>query len=379
MRDRLLPAFTLLLGLLTTAAAPGGQPEAQTLRESAAGAPAARAGQVAYPIPEGTAVEARPRLTVLSGGLPEAMVARLKEEAPNLEIINGLNRQTALEHAARAHAIDTRLLSPELLAAAPNLVWVHALSAGVDRFVSIEPLRENDRILLTNSRAAHGPAIADHVMAMLLSLTRNLPFYEAAQRAGRWSREEPPTRSIALQDRTMLVVGLGGIGAEVAQRAHAFGMKIIATRRTDAPSPDFIARTGRPQDLPALLPEADVVVICVPLTPETQGLFNAAAFEAMKPGAILINIARGKVVETDALLAALKSGRLAGAGLDVTDPEPLPEGHALWTTPNVLITPHIAADAQLTEDRVLALYEDNLRRFAAGQPLQNLVDKHAGY
>jgi len=128
-----------------------------------------------------------------------------------------------------------------------------------------------------------------------------------------------------------------------------------------------------------MLPEADVVAVCVPLTAETENLFNEAAFKAMKPGAILINIARGKVVNTDAMLAALKVGRLAGACLDVTDPEPLPPEHPLWNLPNVVITPHVASDAGITEERRLALTRENLRRFGAGEPLLNVVDKQAGY
>lgn len=339
----------------------------------------AREGVIALPIPPGTPPEQRPKLTLLAGELSPELLARLAAGAPNVEIKAGLNRQTALEFAASASAIDARLVTPELLARAPGLVWVHALSAGVDRLVAIEPLRTTDRIVLTNSRAAHGPAIADHVMGMLLTFTRNLRFYEQAQSQARWSREAPPAPSVALQGRTMLIAGLGGIGTAVGERAHAFGMKVIATRRTDAPSPDFVQRTGRSADLLAMLPEADVVVICVPLTPETEGLFDARAFEAMKPGAILINIARGKVVNTDALIAALGSGRLAGAGLDVTDPEPLPADHPLWKMPNVIITPHVAADAELTDERVLELFEENIRRFAAGEPLLNVVDKKAGY
>jgi phosphoglycerate dehydrogenase-like enzyme len=177
----------------------------------------------------------------------------------------------------------------------------------------------------------------------------------------------------------MLIVGIGGIGSEIAQRAHAFGMRIIATRRSDTPAPDYVERVGKPNELAAMLPEADVVAICVPLTSETENLFDDAMIRRMKPGAYVINIARGRIINTDALIAALKEGRLAGAALDVTDPEPLPAGHALWSAPNVLITPHIAADGELTDQRWWALYKENLRRFGAGEPLLNCVDVQAGY
>lgn len=373
----ILTALGILLAPILAAAQPGGAPDPTSAAGSPPGLAGAREGVVALPMPADPAQ--RPLVKVLAAALPAEMVKRLAESAPNLTLITGLNRQTALDHAADANAADARLFSPELLARAPDLVWVHAMSAGVDRLVAAGPLRDSDRIILTNSRAAHGPAIADHVMAMLLTFTRNLTDYSREQAQARWSRESPAAPSIALHGRTMLIVGLGGIGVEVGARAHAFGMTVIATRRTDAAAPDFVQRTGRPADLLSMLPEADVVVLCVPLTTETEGLFGPEAFKAMKPGSILINIARGKVVNTDALIESLVSGRLRGAGLDVTDPEPLPPDHPLWKAPNVLITPHVAADAELTDERIMSLYEENLRRFAAGEPLLNVVDKKAGY
>jgi phosphoglycerate dehydrogenase-like enzyme len=251
----------------------------------------------------------------------------------------------------------------------------------VDHLMGVGPLVGNDRIVLSNSRAVHGPAIADHAMAMLLSLTRNLRVYAENQAAGRWARGDVDagTRPMALQGRTMLVVGIGGIGSEIAQRAHGFGMRVIATRRSDAPAPEYVERVGHAGDLLAMLPEADVVAVCVPLTKETERLFGKEAFGAMKQGSYLINIARGRVVETEALVEALRSGRLGGACLDVTDPEPLPGDHPLWRMPNVVITPHVAAGGELTEQRSRALLRENLRRFGAGEPLLNVVDKRTGY
>ncbi len=318
-------------------------------------------------------------LVYLAGEVSDDAMAGLALAAPGVRIIRGLTRETALAHAAEAHGADAHLVTPELLERAPLLVWVQSRSAGVERYVGIRPLAENDRIVLTNMRAAHGPAIADHAFAMLLTLTRNLREFERAQDAGQWLGDSTGARPIALQGRTMLVVGLGGIGSEVAQRAHGFGMRVIGTRRTDAPGPAWIERVGRPGDLLAMLPEADVVAVCVPLTDETEGLFDEGAFAAMKKGAYLVNVARGRVVRTDALLAALRSGRLAGGCLDVTDPEPLPAGHALWREPNVIITPHVSADAELTDERSFALLRENMRRFDADEPLLNVVDKKAGY
>lgn len=308
---------------------------------------------------------------------PEA-VEELKRQAPHVNFVVGLSPEQALARAAQAHGADAFYARSEFLKAATRLAWVHASSAGVDRYVGVEGIEAVP--VLTNSRGVHGPTIADHVFAMLLTLTRDLRAYAAHQAQGVWQREgSQSSKPIALQGRTLCVVGLGGIGTEVAQRAHGFGMRVIATRRGEDPGPSYLARLGKPSDLLEFLAESDVVVLCVPLTAETEGLLGEAAFAAMKPGAYLVNIARGKVVQTDALLAALRSGRLAGACLDVTEPEPLPTGHPLWSFPNVVITPHVAANAELSAERGWALFVENVRRFDAGEALLNVVDLKAGY
>jgi phosphoglycerate dehydrogenase-like enzyme len=236
---------------------------------------------------------------------------------------------------------------------------------------------ENDRIVFTNMQGAHGPAIAEHVFAMLLSLTRQLPRHREAQAEGRWSRDRDGMSALA--GRTLLVVGLGGIGTEVARRADAFDMRVLATARSAREAPAFVDHLGVADELDALLPEADVVVLCLPLTDATRGLFDAQRIARMKAGAYLLNIARGPIVDTDALIAALRDGRLAGAGLDVTDPEPLPDGHPLFALENVVITPHVAGAGEITAERRSAVFRENLRRFGAGEPLINVVDKEAGY
>lgn len=358
-------------------AAPGGAPETHdAVAESIGSTRNSRVAEAVRGVgPDGRALP----LVYLAGEVSDDELADLSRAAPGVRIVRGLTRETALAHAPEAHGADAHLVTPEFLAKAPNFVWAQSRSAGVERYIAIKPLVESDRIVLTNMRAAHGPAIADHAFAMLLALTRNLRAFEDAQREGAWLRDAPGARAVALQGRTMLVVGLGGIGSEIAQRAHGFGMRVIGTRRTDTPGPSWIERVGKPEDLLAMLPEADVVAICVPLTPETDGLFDERALGAMKQGSYLINIARGRIVKTDALLAELRSGRLAGACLDVTDPEPLPAGHPLWKEPRAIITPHVAADAELTDERSHALLRENLRRFGAGEPLLNVVDKKAGY
>ncbi len=337
-----------------------------------------RNARIARPLPA-DAPRAEISLTFLSAGLSDEQIDELNDVAPSVRVIPVSSRDGALEHAAEADGIDGRLITPEFLAKATHLSWIHSPSAGVERLVFMPEVRDNTGLVLTNAKGVHGPAIADHAMGMLLALTRQLPHYHDAQERGAWSRDVPEGKAVALQGRTMLVVGIGGIGTEIAQRAHGFGMRVVATRRSDTPAPDYVEHVGKPGDLASMLPNADVVAICVPLTPETEGLFDETMIGRMKPGAYLINIARGRIVDTDALIAALNDGRLAGAALDVTDPEPLPAGHALWSAPNVLITPHVASDGELTDQRWWALYKENIRRFGAGEPLLNCVDVDAGY
>jgi phosphoglycerate dehydrogenase-like enzyme len=322
----------------------------------------------------------RSTLTYFAEQLTDAQRQEIAALAPHLRVVTGLSREQALARASEADGADASLATPEFLRAARKLVWIQAQSAGVDRYVSLPEIGGNDRIVLTNMRSVHGPAIADHVFAMLLALTRDLPVHLAGRGEGSWTAEGSGVLTpIALQGRTLLVVGLGGIGTEIARRGHGFGMHVIATRRGDDPAPDFVERAGKPGDLLTFLPRADVVAIAVPLTSETVHLFGRAEFDAMKRESYLVNVSRGKVVDTAALLGALESGRLAGACLDVTDPEPLPKEHRLWKLPNVVITPHVASVSELTEERRWLLYRENLRRFDAGEPLLNVVDKQAGY
>ena len=320
------------------------------------------------------------QLTFLASDLTPAQQSEIASLAPRLRVLNLSSREEALAHAAEADGIDARFATPEFLKAATHVTWVQAMSAGVDRYVGLPGIADNDKLVLTNLKGVHGPAIADHVFAMLLSETRDLRFFAGEQAKSKWTREGSGTRPIALMDRTLLVVGLGGIGSEVAQRAHGFGMKVLATRRNAAtPSPEWIEHVGPPEELATLLPKADVVVICVPLTKDTEKLFDAKMLGAMKSSAWLVNVARGKVVDTAALVAALQAGKLAGACLDVTDPEPLPKESPLWAMKNVVLTPHVAADAELTDERSWAVLKENLRRFSAGETLENVVDKKAGY
>ncbi|QDV07230.1 Glycerate dehydrogenase [Planctomycetes bacterium Poly30] len=330
--------------------------------------------RVATPTDDGTR-----QLLFLAGPMEPGELAALEAAAPNVRCVVPESEEEALRLAPEAHGADGRICSPEFLTAAEQLVWVQSPSAGVAWLLERHGIRERGEIVLTNMQGIHGPAIAEHVFGMLLTLTRDIGYHQHPDRRGAWEREGSGREVVALSGRTMLVVGLGGIGSEVARRAHGFDMTVLATRRSRKERPAFVDRVGTAEDLEVMLPLADVVVLCVPLTEETEGMIDARTLGLMKPGAYLVNIARGAVVDTDALVGALESGRLAGACLDVTDPEPLPPGHVLWSLDNVVITPHVASRATLTNERRATLLEENLRRFGAGEPLLNVVDKAAGY
>ena len=236
----------------------------------------------------------------------------------------------------------------------------------------------NGGIILTNMQRVNGSSVSEHAMALILTLTRQINAYLANQSAGKWERR-PRQQLMDLDGHTMLVAGLGGIGTMIAEHAHAFGMHVIATRNSGHEGPSFVDYVGVADELPKLIGQADIVVNVTPLTPKTTGLFNAAMFERMKPGAYFINVGRGKSVVTDDLLAALQTGGIAGAGLDVVDPEPLPKDHPLWQARNVVITPHVAGNSELKLDRAWLVMRENLRRYVAGDTLFSVVDVKRGY
>jgi phosphoglycerate dehydrogenase-like enzyme len=302
----------------------------------------------------------------------------LRAAVPGVEFVVARDAAQAAELAPGVDAA-VGFCTPGLLAAAPKLRWIQSMSAGVERCVAIPAVRERE-VLLTNMQRVAGPVMAEHVMALMLALSRNLQFYISEQRAGRWTPDvPPPARSKTLHGKTVLVAGLGGIGTEVARRAHALGMKVTATRASGREGPPFVSYVGLPDELHALAREADFVVNTLPLTEQTRGLFDAKAFAAMKPGAMFVNVGRGGSVVQDDLVAALRSGRLAGAGLDVTDPEPLPAGHALYSLPNVILTPHVSADSDLGNAARWAIVRENLRRYAAGEAMLSEVVLETGY
>ena len=260
-----------------------------------------------------------------------------------------------------------------------RLTWVQNYYVGVDRCTNNEKLLK-DNVLLTNTSAIPGPGMAEHTMAMMLMLTKKMYVFQQQQQNAVWKRLPNPAKQVMeVNGKTMLVVGLGGIGRQIAKRAHGLGMRVTATRNSSREGPDYVDYVGLSDELLHLTKEADVVVNITPLTKATTGLFNQEFFKAMKPSAYFINMGRGKSVVTNDLIDALNHQEIAGAGVDVTDPEPLPPDHPLWKTPNVIITPHNSAPSDQMLERFWILVRENIRRYVAGEPMLNVVDLNRGY
>jgi phosphoglycerate dehydrogenase-like enzyme len=299
-----------------------------------------------------------------------------------------------LEAVAEAEIYLGYGIAEALLEAGPRLRWVHSGAAGVGS--SLTPSMLTSPVLFTNSAGVHAPPMAETVLGMILHFGRGLDFAIAGQRRGRWEQEpfyeaESPVRE--LSDATVGLVGFGGIGREVARRVASLGARVIAAKRRPPEAGEAnletVAGHGAlgsriellhgPSALDAVLRESDVVVVCVPETPETRNIIDGRALNVMKKDALLVNVGRGRLVDERALVDALTQGRIRGAGLDVFATEPLPAEHPLWSLPNVLLTPHVSAVTSGFWARETRLIVDNLERYFADEPLLNLVDKSAGY
>jgi phosphoglycerate dehydrogenase-like enzyme len=307
--------------------------------------------------------------------------AALREAAGDVELVIDNSGQFILpaESLAGVDAVIGLCTPPLLQRADTKLRWIHNYSVGMDHCKGYSERQLQD-IVFSNNKRLSGPAIAEHSIAMLLSLSRNLPAYQRAQARGEWQRELSQGVSFGeLKGKTILVAGLGGIGTEIAWRAHGLGMRVIATRNSSRTGPDFVDYVGLANELHKLAGEADVVVNALPLTPDTTDLFDAEFFGSVKPGAIFLSVGRGGSTVTADLVKALEDGRLYGAGLDVTAPEPLPGDSPLWRMDNVIITPHVSAAGADSARRTATIAVENLRRYVAGEALLNVVDMTRGY
>lgn len=291
-----------------------------------------------------------------------------------VKVVGGV--KAAMEEAADTDVI-LGVLPQRLLDASPKLRWVHATASGVDMFMY--PAFKDSDIVLTGEKGLVGGHLADTGFGLLLALTRQI---HRAIKLGpdAWAqREDMRAKELELEGLTMGIVGFGGTGRAMARRALGFGMKLLALDEMEVPAGDGVAEVWPTARLQDLLGASDVVAICCPLTEVTDKLFDAKAFAAMKPGAFLVNVTRGEVVDGDALVDALRSGQLGGAALDVVPGEPLPADHPIWTFDNVAMTPHTAGASQYRASRNVDRFVENLRRHRAGEPLLGVVDKQAGY
>jgi phosphoglycerate dehydrogenase-like enzyme len=267
--------------------------------------------------------------------------------------------------------------TPGVIEAGASLKWVQAGEVGVENCVTI-PSIQTGKVMLTNMRGVSASTVAEHTMSLILALCRQLPLFIDSQQ-GVNGGPNTTVNPIALQGKSVLVVGLGSNGREIAERAHAFRMHVIATNIETNIRPDFVDYLGGASELSTLVGKADFIVNSTPLTKETLGLFNRELFARMKRTAFFYNVGRGRTVVTDDLVNALKGGTIAGAGLDVIDPDPLPQGHPLRKMPNVIITPHIGDKSDLKVERSWLLIKENLRRYVVGGKLLSVVDVKKGY
>jgi phosphoglycerate dehydrogenase-like enzyme len=265
--------------------------------------------------------------------------------------------------------------SQEVVRAAKKLKWVALLSAGIEAYRFPELM--NPSIVVTNARGVASPAIADHAFAMLLALTRGIPTFLDLKAKQVYSRVPYPL--LELKDKTAVIIGVGNIGTQVAQRARAFDMNVIGVDVQQMPPTQNVPRMVYPDQLDQVIPLADVVFMCAPFTPESSKMMGPKQFELMKKGSYFVAVSRGGTYDLDALVKALDSKRLAGAGVDVMTPEPLPKGHPFWSFPNVIITPHVATISEMEIPRRLEMLKQNVVRFAKDQPLVNIVDVKRGY
>jgi phosphoglycerate dehydrogenase-like enzyme len=326
----------------------------------------------------------------------DELLDQLRAVSPRLSVAQQTCRDTAAVGAALTAHPDTEVLYTfnvpgNALEVAPQLRWIQLHSAGVDHLLD-SPLMGSD-VAITTSSGIHATPIAEYVMASMLAHRWRVPFWTHCQRearwpSGRWDLYARPE----LRDSTLGILGYGSIGREVGRMGRAFGMRVLALRSsplrpgndysppgTGDPEGAIPERIYTPGELHEMLAECDYVVVALPLTLHTRHLIGAAELRAMKPGAYLVNIARGEIVDEEALVRALEEGQIAGTGLDVFEQEPLPPDSPLWGLDNALISPHVAGFTPRYDERAATLFAENLARYLAGQPLLNLVDKSKGY
>lgn len=301
--------------------------------------------------------------------LPEAAEAEIRAIDPEIEL-NVLESSRDYSELLKESEIVFGWPKTKLVKKAKNLKWLHLPSAGVDRYANKE-IYQNQDILLTNSSGVYGNPIAEHVFAMIMAHNRNLIDYAYNKRKKKWQRQNEIKDFF---NSTVGILGLGDIGSTIAKRAKAWGADVLALKRTMTELPDYVDQVYLNQDLDKLLKRADYVILTLPGTPETENIISRKELKMMKNSAFIVNIGRGSLINQDDLIEALKLGWIAGAGLDVTEPEPLPETSDLWEMDNIILTPHTAGFSPTNDQRRFEIFKDNLKKYLKNKNLLNKVD-----
>jgi phosphoglycerate dehydrogenase-like enzyme len=337
--------------------------------------PAVPATMESYPIAEAGKGAALDHLKIVTrDGIAQPYQEKIRGLSPAVELRVCPSDDEFRREVADAHIIYGEFL-PEELARAKQLRWIQYTAAGVEHILSPELLASP--VVLTNMQRIYSPVISESAIGLMLALARGIPRYALQASEHRW-RTVPGL--VEISGMALGLVGLGGIGTDTAYRAHyGFNMKILAVDPKPLPKPSFVAELHSVDWLPQMVPQVDILMSAAPHTRISEGMFNESVFRAMKRTAFFINVSRGKLVDTPALVRALEEGRIAGAGLDVTYKEPLPPDDPLWRAPNVIITCHTSAHSPKVENRMMDLFSENVRRYVTGLPLLNVVDKKRGY
>ena len=321
------------------------------------------------------ALSAQTKKILVSGSDPQ-MLQTLSEASPKVRLVP-VTSANIMQELPDADALIGEP-NAEQIRVGKKLKWVQIMSAGAERVLFLSggnDLRDSD-IVLTNNRIVQGPEIADHALALLLTLSRGLNKFMVDDKTQTWNPRD--YHGIELNGKTAVVIGVGGIGQQIATRAWAFGMTVIGVDPQDYPISPFIKRMVKPDQLDDVLPEADVLFISAPHTPESHKMVGPKQFSLLKKGSYFVAVSRGGVYDMPSLIKALDEQRLAGAGVDVTDPEPLPKDSALWKFNNAIVTPHIAGRSDRDRGRMVNTIKENIARFADGKPLLNVVNKQRG-
>jgi phosphoglycerate dehydrogenase-like enzyme len=311
-------------------------------------------------------------LLVLVCGVPDREEGRIRSAAPDAEVVFAARPADVADRLPDAHVVAGNLDAAGL-SAAGRLRWVHSWAAGVDG--ALYPEMVASPVVLTSSKGNGAVPLAEHALMLMLMLDRDAPRWLRAQDSRSWDRY----RHGELAGATCGIVGMGGAGAALARRAAAFDMRVLGLRRRPDQQVPEVDRMYGPGEVTAFVAECDFVVVTAALTAQSRGLLGPAAFRAMKPTAFYVCVSRGGIADDAALLTALREAWIAGAGLDAHAVEPLPPDSPFWSLPNVVVTPHNGATTAQTQRRGVDVFVDNLTRFVAGEPLRNVVDKHAGY